>query len=91
LTYFIIISLIVIIPTSIYVGNIDESNRDSDESTKTETWEVILAILIPLIGTILGFIHVGKNDKDGGKKLLLISILMMWFVAVIAMTIIKWL
>jgi hypothetical protein len=90
LTYFIIIALIAIIPLSIYVGNMDESNNSSDEAAKTETWEIILAFLIPLIGTILGFIHVGKNDKEGGKKLLLISILM-WIVAVIAFAIIKWL
>lgn len=66
----------------------DESNNSSNEAAKTEIWEIILAFLIPLIGTILGFIHVGKNDKEGGKKLLLISILM-WIVSVIVMSIIK--
>lgn len=88
MTYFIIIALIAIIPLSIYVGNMDESNNSSNEAAKTEIWEIILAFLIPLIGTILGFIHVGKNDKEGGKKLLLISILM-WIVSVIVMSIIK--
>lgn len=90
MTYFIIIALIAIIPLSIYVGNMDEFNTSSNEATKIETWEIILAFLIPLIGTILGFIHVGKNDKEGGKKLLLISILM-WIVAVIVMSSIKYL
>lgn len=39
-----------------------------------ETWEYVLAVLIPLIGLILGFIHIGKDDKDGGKKLIIISL-----------------
>ena len=43
-------------------------------SEDVETWEKVLAILIPLIGLILGFIHIGKDDKEGGKKLIVISL-----------------
>lgn len=43
-------------------------------SSEVETWEKVLAILIPIIGLILGFIHIGKDDKEGGKKLIVISL-----------------
>lgn len=39
-----------------------------------ETWMYVIAFLIPIVGLVLGCIQVGKNDKTGGKNLIITSI-----------------
>lgn len=39
-----------------------------------DMWMYVIAFLIPIVGLILGCIQVGKNDKSGGKKLIITSI-----------------
>ena len=39
-----------------------------------EKWMYVIAFLIPIVGLVLGCIQVGKNDKTGGKNLIITSI-----------------
>lgn len=39
-----------------------------------EMWMYVIAFLIPIVGLVLGCIQVGKNDKAGGKNLIITSI-----------------
>ena len=39
-----------------------------------EIWMYVIAFLIPIVGLVLGCIQVGKNDKTGGKNLIITSI-----------------
>lgn len=40
-----------------------------------EPWMYIIGFLIPIVGIVLGCIQVGKDDKTGGRNLLILSII----------------
>lgn len=40
-----------------------------------EPWMYVIGFLIPIVGIVLGCIQVGKNDKTGGRNLLILSII----------------
>lgn len=42
--------------------------------SNVEVWMYVIAFLIPIVGLVLGCIQVGKNDKTGGKNLIITSI-----------------
>lgn len=44
------------------------------KSKSVETWEIIVALLIPIVGIILGIIHFGKDEREKGKTLIIFSI-----------------
>lgn len=53
-----------------------------------EVWMYVIAFLIPIVGLILGCIQVGKNDKTGGKNLIITSIVsfVLYVIVVTAIT-----
>ncbi len=73
----------------IYTKNVDEcpkcqmplhwydgspiKNRNSGDSL--ELWMFVVAFLIPIVGFVLGCIRIGKGDNDGGKKLIITSVI----------------
>lgn len=68
------------VPLAVYnSGNLEEKTVTSTE----EKWPYVLAVLLPLFGTILGFIYIGQK-QDNGPKILGISIAAWFFWAVIA-------
>lgn len=42
-----------------------------------EVWEWVLSLIFFFMGFILGFIHLAKDDKEGGKKLLIFESVML--------------
>ena len=58
-------------PLAVYNGNF---NAGRSSSSGGMGWAYILAVLIPLIGLIMGLIYLGREDDDTGKTLLITSI-----------------
>lgn len=74
---------------SIYTKNVDEcprcqmptqwydgsSSGSSNSGDSVETWMYVVSFLIPIVGFVLGCIRIGKGDNDGGKKLIITSVI----------------
>lgn len=60
-----------------------ETKSSSSSTPYVETWMYIIGFLIPLVGIILGCIQVGKNDKEGGRNLIITAIVGMVLYAII--------
>lgn len=57
-------------PLAVY----NEANTASHSQGGSSTWMYVIAILIPLIGTILGLIYLGRKEDSTGKSVLITSI-----------------
>ena len=58
-------------PLAVY----NESNAAvSSSQGGSSTWMYVIAVLIPLIGTILGLIYLGRREDSLGKSVLVTSI-----------------
>ena len=60
-----------VIPNS---SKITYKYNSSKSSSNVEIWMFIIAILLPLVGIILGLIQVGKNNNQSGKELIITSL-----------------
>lgn len=47
----------------------------TNHSYPLEMWEIIISIIIPIIGIIMGLIKLNKDDRENGKKLIIISVI----------------
>lgn len=61
----------------------------NSDSNSSNTWMYVLAVLIPIVGLILGFIQIGRGNNNIGKHLIILSIVLSiiyslswWFVVI---------
>ena len=54
---------------------------NSSAGGSSDAWMFVLAVLIPLLGIILGCISIAKDDRSQGKKLIITSVVVWLFVA----------
>lgn len=59
-------------PTHIYSEGMVKNLNSGDS---LELWMFVVAFLIPIVGFVLGCIRIGKGDNDGGKKLIITSVI----------------
>lgn len=43
-------------------------------ASTVDMWMYVLAFFIPIVGIILGCIQFGKNDRSGGRNLIIVSV-----------------
>lgn len=51
-----------------------EVKKSASSVPCVETWMYIVGFLIPIVGLVLGCIQVAKNDKQGGRNLIITAI-----------------
>ncbi len=56
--------------------------QSNSYDTESHTWMYVLAVLIPLLGIILGCISYAKDDRDLGKKLIITSVVV-WLALIV--------
>lgn len=67
-------------------AEIRESQRPVAKSTQSDNpkWMYVVAVLLPLIGIILGCIYISKDERDFGQSLIKVSVIVFVVCAVIA-------
>lgn len=45
-----------------------------DTSSSSDSWMIVVAILLPLLGFILGILQVAKNDNKSGRTIIIVSL-----------------
>lgn len=75
-------------PTVVYDAFTMKKQTYNNSSDYVDTWMYVLAVLIPLVGLILGCIQIGKNNSTGGRNLIIAFIVssvvctIIWYIAV---------
>jgi hypothetical protein len=52
----------------------DESVEESHSHADSNTWLYVVAVLLPIVGIILGCVYISKDENELGKSLIITSI-----------------